>query len=426
MQMREAEGQREARATGVSGQRGSVAARRVSALTALTALSALTAGCGGARGAAGPNVRDSAGVRIVEYAAWAPQPLAWRIGDQPLVEIGAIEGDDAYQFEQVQSARRLRDGRIVVANGGSQEIRFFDATGRHLLTVGREGEGPGEFRGLGPVEVLPGDSVAAYDWSLRRVSVYAPNGTFARSFPLDFTAGALAPVGSFPDGGWLTSRSFVFGVGDPGTAVVQDTNAFLVFDPTGTLTDSIGRFPSFQYYVRTEGSSAMAVSLPFGLFSDAAVAGNGFYAGYAGAFAITRYARHGAPELVIRAARDPRPVTQADVAALKDERLEDAPPEMRPGIERLYADMPVPAAFPAFGDLKVDAEGHLWVADYRAPDEEHTTWTVFDAQGTLLGTIRTPPGLTVMEIGTDYLLGTWADDLDVPYVRIYRLTRTGE
>ncbi|MDH4045855.1 MAG: hypothetical protein OEW06_15510, partial [Gemmatimonadota bacterium] len=90
------------------------------------------------------------------------------------------------------------------------------------------------------------------------------------------------------------------------------------------------------------------------------------------------------------------------------------------------ADMPVPATFPAFGDLNVDAEGRLWVADYRAPDEEQTTWTVFDAQGTLLGTIRTPPGLTVMEIGTDYLLGTWTDDLDVPYVRLYRLTRAAQ
>ena len=43
------------------------------------------------------------------------------------------------------STRSLADGRIVVSNAGSHELRVFDAQGRHLHSFGRQGEGPGEF-----------------------------------------------------------------------------------------------------------------------------------------------------------------------------------------------------------------------------------------------------------------------------------------
>ena len=51
-----------------------------------------------------------------------------------------------------RDATKLSDGRIVVANGGSDELRIFDRSGTHVGTWGGQGEGPGEFTALGPVE----------------------------------------------------------------------------------------------------------------------------------------------------------------------------------------------------------------------------------------------------------------------------------
>ena len=87
-------------------------------------------------------VRDSAGILITENARPPDgSRLGWRIGPEPTVTIGAVEGEDPYLFQWVRSAFRISDGRIVVANGGTEEIRVFTATGTHLLSWGGKGAG---------------------------------------------------------------------------------------------------------------------------------------------------------------------------------------------------------------------------------------------------------------------------------------------
>jgi len=396
----------------------------VKPLTVLTALTALTAACSGeARIDAGPSVRDSAGVRIVENpAALAERPL-WAVAAEPAVEIGTLEGDEAYQLSQVRGARRLSDGRIVIANAGTQDLRFFDATGAHQASVGREGEGPGEFKGLGPLSVLPGDSLAAYDWNLRRVSYFGPDGSFARSVTLDFPAGFPTPIGRFADGAWLCTRGFTFAPGGDGSQIVRDTVPMLVFEPGGTLRDSIGRFPAPEFYVRSSGRSAFATSLPFGRSTEAVVSGDRFYAGHSERYEIVRYSPAGAPDLIVRLDRPPAPIPPGDLERYKAEQMEDADASFRQQAARNLEEMPYPATYPAFADAVADPQGNLWLLDYPRPGNDERRWTVFSPEGTALGTVVTPPGLRMLDVGSDYLLGVWQDDLDVEYVRLYRLDR---
>ena len=48
---------------------------------------------------------------------------------------------------------------------------------------------------------------------------------------------------------------------------------------------------------------------------------------------------------------------------------------------------------------------------------------MFDTEGRWLGMVETPRQFTVNEIGADYVLGVWLDDLDVQHVRMYRLEK---
>jgi len=78
--------------------------------------------------AAGPEVRDSAGIQIIENAGYLwPEGSGWRLSETPTVDIGESDDDPNYQLYSVVGALRLADGRIVVANSGSSELRFFDA-----------------------------------------------------------------------------------------------------------------------------------------------------------------------------------------------------------------------------------------------------------------------------------------------------------
>jgi hypothetical protein len=387
-------------------------------------LALLSFSCGGAAREAGAAVRDSAGIRIVENPAPDPDaaPL-WTVAAEPRVDIGLLEGAEPYQLSQVGGAVRLSDGRIAVANGGSQELRFFDSIGTYLATAGRKGGGPGEFEQLGPVFALPGDTVAGFDWSLRRISLFDPAGQFVRSFTLDFPAGAPVPLGRLADGAWLCNRMFTFRPAGEGTQVVRDTTALLVFDSSGAFRDSIGRFAGPEWYVRSQGNAASASSLPFGTNTEVAVGGDGFYAGQTGRYEIVRYSAAGAPELIVRRAWTPQPVTSEDVSRLKAERLARADAGFRPNLERLFQDIPFPSTFPAFADLQVDPLGDVWVLESSRPGDTRHRWTVFAPFGSVLGVVETPAGLAVRQIGRDYVLGTWHDDLDVEHVRLYDLQR---
>ena len=52
-------------------------------------------------------------------------------------------------------------------------------------------------------------------------------------------------------------------------------------------------------------------------------------------------------------------------------------------------------------------------------------WTVFDAEGRVLGFVETPEELEVYEIGEDYLWGRVTDELGVASVQLWPLERSG-
>jgi len=104
----------------------------------------------------------------------------WRLSPEPVVDIGGGDREEEQLF-RVVGALRLSDDRIVVVNGGTNEIRFYGPGGAFLSASGGEGEGPGEFRRLSALRRLRGDSLFAQDGRLYRSSVFDGQGRFIRT-----------------------------------------------------------------------------------------------------------------------------------------------------------------------------------------------------------------------------------------------------
>jgi hypothetical protein len=83
----------------------------------------------------------------------------------------------------------------------------------------------------------------------------------------------------------------------------------------------------------------------------------------------------------------------------------------------------MPEQFPAYTDLRVDPEGNLWVQRFLRPGDDRNLWTVFAADGAMLGDIEIPTDLEITEIGADYVLGVSTDEMDVERVRLHRLLK---
>ena len=84
-------------------------------------------------------VIDSAGVSLV-LNRLPDGPLGTgglSLDAEPMLEIGSFEGDSLYQLYRVAGARRLADGRLVVANAGTFEVRVYDAEGQYERAWGR-------------------------------------------------------------------------------------------------------------------------------------------------------------------------------------------------------------------------------------------------------------------------------------------------
>lgn len=385
-------------------------------------------------------MRDSAGARIVENTtpAWQGES-GWHLSAAPSVDIGVVEGDPHYQLDGVQRTVRLSDGRIVVANGGSQELRFYDAAGKFITSSGRKGGGPGEFQSLSWVGVLPGDSLLVYDAGAPRLSVLDSAGRFVRAGtpPLGEGMRLSRMVGRFGDGSLVMATSNMLGSGGAlPNGLIRPPITYARVGPDGALLDTIGTFPGAAAYVRSSGSRSSGFSISFqrgGLYhapvSD--VHGESFYYGSSDAYEIGIYGADGTLHRSIRRAQPNRKVTKEVIdqlvqAALDQERERrgTVTPEARSTIEKRYAEQPLPETMPAYRSLLVDAAGNLWVAEFDLiPDKQPSRWTVFEPDGQMLGTVTMPTRFTPYEIGADYVLGRWRDDLDVEHVRLYGLEK---
>src|SRR5688500_8959940 len=137
-------------------------------------------------------VRDSAGVTIAENTAVEPAGIArWEVDSTPSVTIGVSMGDSAYELSSVGGVRRLPNGMIVVLNGKGEskfECRFYDSAGAHIVTHGRRGQGPGEYRWVNFFGSVGGDTVIGVDFPNSRLNWVSASKGHLRSSRLDENA----------------------------------------------------------------------------------------------------------------------------------------------------------------------------------------------------------------------------------------------
>ena len=139
----------------------------------------------------------------------SPREADLVLSDEPLLRIGMLDGPEEYLFGNISGAVRLGDGSVVVADEQGRHVRMFEAGGEHVWTSGREGEGPGEYRGLWLLRGCPGAAVTVYDWRIKRIteldsdgSVVDTRGLRGADGPGPYGAPACSPGGDLVFTDW--------------------------------------------------------------------------------------------------------------------------------------------------------------------------------------------------------------------------------
>ncbi|MCJ7681471.1 MAG: hypothetical protein MUP70_12145 [Candidatus Aminicenantes bacterium] len=112
--------------------------------------------------------------------------------------------DEVY-FQMPSGLTVDAEGRFHVVDYRAHHIKNFDSKGTFIGTMGRQGQGPGEFEG--PYRIcLAGDSLVVYELSGRRLSRLHLDGQYDKSVPLEFTEGSLRALKGLPDGRLVIER----------------------------------------------------------------------------------------------------------------------------------------------------------------------------------------------------------------------------
>lgn len=376
-------------------------------------------GTTGGDGTTAFTVRDSAGVVIAENVGEPPVTII--VDGPPLLDIGVADGDPARQLSGVVGAVLTSAGTLVIADGATGELRFFDEAGDFIRSVGREGEGPGEFRALGAL--FPrGDSLVAHDTRSWRFSIFDAGGELVRTTPLGATY-----MGLLRDGTLISYAVTTRGMPAPGT-VSRSRGILLRHPPAGGAPDTIAHFGMNEHYVHTEipGFSERM----FGRDTQTVFRGGRIVIADNDTYELRELTADGSVVRLIRRDRPNRVVTAEDAAAYIDAAMARYGDDPRREIsERSLRDQPVPATMPAFGRSGLirsrlptviwDSRGFLWVLDYVAFPDERPSWSVFDHEGRLVALVTLPLGVDLLYAGEESLVGLWRDALDVEHVQVF-------
>jgi len=149
-----------------------------------------------------------------------PQPA---IDLKPDLTIGVEDGSENLMFGGI--SRIALDGRndIFILDYKLRKVGVFDQNGQYVRTIKiPAGQGPQEATNLSGIAVAPSGRLFIND--TRKVIVYGPDGTFERSFLVDFMISSIGCPG--------TENLVAIG---PNRGTILHT-----FDPTGKLLDSFG------------------------------------------------------------------------------------------------------------------------------------------------------------------------------------------
>jgi hypothetical protein len=113
----------------------------------------------------------------------------------PNLRLGETEGPGMIDWRGGQSFPATDSkGRIFLRGYFSTEIKVYDPNGGFIKSLGGEGLGPGEFRGVQGIVVGAADSLFVLDVLAMRLSVFSSDLTFARSSALSIRPSGFDPM----------------------------------------------------------------------------------------------------------------------------------------------------------------------------------------------------------------------------------------
>ena len=277
-----------------------------------------------------------------------------------------VQGD--YAFGRLKDVVVDDSGSIYVLDQQNSHVKVFDAYGKCTRTIGRLGQGPGEFEGPMTLSLNRAAGELAVHQPYR-MTFFKPDGTFLRDVSYRGSSTALGRVDSR---GHIYLKELVMGDQDGPRFVTKK------FGPDGSFLAELSGSPA---PISPKGATRIKVHtlMPASYFHFDQ-ADNVVY-GYPQTYDLMLFrASDAKPFKKITRSYDP-----VEVASEEKKELEkEIPPGS--GIE-----LDFPKHHPAYSRFFLSDLGHLFVQTYEKADGGRFIHDIFDAEGRFIGRIPLKP-----------------------------------
>lgn len=294
--------------------------------------------------------------------------------------------DDLF-FESPSTVSCDPQGNIYVVDSGAKNIKKFDAQGRFLKTIGREGQGPGEFGGL-YYSTFARDHLIVWDSGNRRLCAFTPQGEFIDSANIAYDEGSVRKMRGFPTGEVLVEmeKTFRKEPDKPQTCRID------LYSPDLVRVRTIFKRELWRKkYIRTKEFGTSTLYFPYSADVRWDVTPDGrIVIGFSENYELEIYDLSGKKISTIAHAYEPVKVTEKDKKDYFDslafyrmgERLKEVPDYITKHTE-------FPKHKPVYENILVDSEGNIWVLLNRAAkNEDGIIFDAFSPEGIFISRVR--------------------------------------
>jgi hypothetical protein len=340
---------------------------------------ALVAGAASAADWQGKESTKNGVLQVMNPSQLAEKPVSvslserWRLG-------GDSEDEDEF-FGVISEIATDADGNVYLLDGQLHQVMIYSSDGEFIRAIGREGEGPGEFRRPSGMVVLPDGNIGVMQSMPGKIVMLTPQGDPADNFPFPGS-----DAGSEEGGTQMffscaaTADQVIVGVNE----FARDDSGFrIIFELVGANAqgDKVATYfqsereqnmAKFEFDEKEIGGPAMQWDVGV----DGRVYANTVFDGYR----VDVWLPDGKPDRVILRDYEPRVRTK--------EEMEDADKRFRIVINGREADKIISKTDRDVQRLFPRRDGTLWVLSSRgvfeAPDGTMGVFDVFDGNGRLV------------------------------------------
>jgi hypothetical protein len=315
------------------------------------------------------------------------------------LKIGDEGGDENFFFSFINYLAVDNKKNICVADTKEKNIKVFDSSGQFLRTIGRAGQGPGEFGRLAGIHINARNELAITDSSQRKIHYYSLEGDFLRSISLEIFLEKIQRM--FHRNAWhlyFDSKENCYIRAD--IFVSKEVHfEILKFDNETNRLTTIARTPEWTPF---EGLNP---DRPAYLYCRV-MKDDCFLYGYPGSYELQIFDPEG--KIIKRITRE---YEHVPFSAQEKEEEKKAYGE----------DHEIPPYHPAFSYLRTDDEGRIFVRTWERPTSgDGFFYDVFDGEGKYI--VQMPLNLTPQVIKSGKIYTIEEDAEGYQYVKRYRIS----